>query len=134
MFIQNFSGPQDYFIELKEPSNKLTVVLNSTSSFDPNDPKARGGSNVAKWIIKYLGHPAPTVVWRDLHGNDIPWSTTEDKTHKLVAIIDKISTTLKINSPKIGDSGYYTLFADNGRVQKEQKFQLLVRGIAHTFI
>lgn len=33
---------------------------------------------------------------------------------------------MKIRNPRVSDSGYYTLYADNGRIQKEQKFQLQV--------
>lgn len=83
----------------------------------------------ANWLVKYAGHPTPTLVWRDVHGNEIPWSTTEDFSRKFDAFIDKRSTTLRIHNPRITDSGYYTLYADNERVQKEQKFQLLVKGI-----
>lgn len=87
-----------------------------------------GKVSIANWFVKFLGHPKPTLVWRDLHGNEIPWSTVEDHSRKFDAFIGKDSTTLKIHHPKIGDSGYYTLSADNGRMQKEQKFQLLVKG------
>lgn len=122
--IQIFPGPHDYFIDLKEPTNRLTVTVKSAN-------KTTEKPLVAKWLVKYVGHPTPTVVWRDLHGNEVPWITTEDFSRKLNAFIDGPTTTLKINDPRITDSGYYTLYADNGRLQKDQKFQLLVQGI-HT--
>lgn len=78
--------------------------------------------------MKYSGHPVPTLVWRDTHGNEIPWSVEDDKSRKIVATKDKTSTTLRIKDPKINDSGNYTLFADNDKMQKEQQFQLLVKG------
>lgn len=83
----------------------------------------------AKWFVKYAGYPPPKLVWRDTRDIEIPWASYEDKTRRLEAIIDKRSTILKIRHPQITDSGYYTLYADNGQMRKEQKFQLLVKGI-----
>lgn len=123
--VQKILGPHDYFIEMKEPTGKYTLTVESA-----NNNNNRG--SIAKWYVKFLGHPKPTLVWRDLHGNEIPWSTVEDHTRKFDAFIAKDSTTLKIHHPKIGDSGFYTLYADNGRIQKEEKFQLLVKGIAQS--
>lgn len=81
-----------------------------------------------KWHIKYAGHPMPTLVWLDPRGNEIPWSSTSDRNRKLEATMDKRTTTLKIRNPVIGDSGPYTLRANNGKMKKEQRFQLLVKG------
>lgn len=106
--------PEEWFIDLKEPNNRYTLVLNSTK-------------REAKWYVKYSGHPVPTLVWHDVHGNEISWSTTEDKSRKFEATLEKRSTTLKIRNPKITDSGNYVLKANNGKKQKEQQFQLLVR-------
>lgn len=108
---------------MKEPNERYTLIINSTNKSHSNR------THTANWYVKYAGHPAPTLVWRDMHGNEIPWSTTEDLNRKIDAFVDKRSTTLKIHNPKIGDSGHYTLYADNGRIQKEQKFQLLVKGV-----
>lgn len=83
--------------------------------------------------MKYAGHPFPSLVWRDLRGNEIPWSSIEDKNRKYEATKDNRSTTLKIRNPKITDSGFYTLYADNGQMQKEQKFRLLVKGICEKY-
>lgn len=118
-------GPQDYFIDLKEPTGKYSVTVESA-----NNSKNRG--SIAKWYVRFSGHPKPTLVWRDLHGNEIPWSTVEDHSRKFDAFLTKDSTTLNIYHPKIGDSGFYTLYADNGRIQKEEKFELLVKGIEIT--
>lgn len=82
----------------------------------------------AKWFVKYSGHPFPTLVWRDARGNEIPWSTKEDKSRKFEATIDRRSTILKIRNPKITDSGTYILHADNNNIQKDQEFKLFVRG------
>lgn len=82
----------------------------------------------AKWLVKYSGHPFPTIVWRDPRGNEIPWSTKEDKSRKFEAIVDRRSTILKIRNPKITDSGIYILHAENGYISKDQEFKLFVRG------
>lgn len=111
----SFAGPGEYFIDMKEPNEKYVLTLNSTK-------------REAKWLVKYSGHPFPALVWRDPRGNEIQWSTKEDKSRKFEATFDKRSTTLKIRNPKIGDSGNYVLHADNGRIQKDQEFKLLVRG------
>lgn len=75
--------------------------------------------------MKYWGHPFPTLVWRDIRGIDIPWSAEDGKYE---ATKDNRSTTLKIRNPKIGDSGIYTLHANNGYIAEKKEFQLLVRG------
>lgn len=79
-----------------------------------------------KWVVEYRGYPAPKLVWYDIHGDEIPWSTIEQKSCKYEAIQDKRRVTLKIRDVRVSDSGYYTLHADNGQMQKEQKFQLTV--------
>lgn len=89
----------------------------------------------ATFSAKYTGIPIPTIFWRDINGNPIPWSKTENKTRKYEALkFDKklkTSTTLRIRAPKTSDSGFYTLCANNGQIQKEQKFELLVKGVSH---
>lgn len=112
---------------MKEPAEKYILTVESANNKNIHNER----SSVAKWFVKYAGHPKPTLVWRDLHGNEIPWSTFEDHNRKFDAFIDKDSTTLKIHHPKIGDSGAYILYADNGRIQKEQKFELFVKGTYH---
>lgn len=104
------------------------TVESSNNKINKNNKKDR--SSIAKWFVKYVGHPRPTLVWRDLHGNEIPWSSFEDQNRKFDAFIDKDSTILNIYNPKIGDSGFYTLYADNGKIKKEEKFQLLVKGMS----
>lgn len=86
--------------------------------------------NEATLLVWYSGYPTPTLVWYDNHGAEIPWTKTKDtnRSHKFEASQDKRSTTLKIKNLQINDSGYYILYANNGRMQKEQKFQLLVKG------
>lgn len=118
----SFVGDHEYFIEFNEPLEKLDTLI-VESSTNNNDI-----THMAKWYIRFSGYPKPTLVWLDLHGNEIPWSTIEDRNRKFNAIIEEDSTSLKIHHPKISDSGYYTLYADNGQIQKEQKFQLLVKG------
>lgn len=79
-------------------------------------------------MAKYTGYPIPKIVWRDIRGNEIPWSLSEDKSRKYEATKDDKTTTFKIRNPKIGDSGFYILHGDNGQKQEEKKFQLLVKG------
>ena len=103
------------FINITEPSGKYNAEITSNKK-------------EMKWFVKYSGHPFPKLVWRDIRGFEIPWSVEEDKTRRIEAIKDKRTTTLKIRNPKISDSGNYTLYAANGKMEKEQKFQLLVKG------
>lgn len=90
----------------------------------------------ATFNAKYSGLPNPTIFWRDIEGNRIPWSIRENKSTKYEArqYEKKSSTILKIRNPKTTDSGFYTLCADNGQIQKEQKFKLLVKGIFLTVL
>lgn len=83
-----------------------------------------------KWVVEVRGHPEPKFVWRDREGDEIPWSTGNHKGCKYEAIQNKQSVTLKIKDIRITDTGDYTLYADNGRVQKEQKFHLDVINIS----
>lgn len=69
------------------------------------------------------------MIWRDREGDEIPWSTVSQKGCKYEAIRNKQSVTLKIKDIRTTDTGDYTLYADNGRVQKEQKFHLDVINI-----
>lgn len=111
------AGANESFINITEPSGKYNSELSANQK-------------EAKWYVKYSGHPTPTLMWRDVQGREIPWSNDDgsNPNRKYEATQDKRSTTLKIRNPQIGDSGYYTLYASNGQIQKEQKFQLLVKG------
>lgn len=54
-----------------------------------------------------------------------------DKNRKIKATFKHNQhTLLQINNPQLSDAGNYTLYADNGRMKKEQTFELLVRGIS----
>lgn len=103
------------FINITEPSQKYSLEISSSK-------------NEAKWYVKYVGYPTPTIIWRDPHNNEIPWREIESKDQKLEAMHDATSTTLKIRNPRISDSGSYTLYAHNGKMEKEQKFNLYVKG------
>lgn len=85
----------------------------------------------ARYTIKFIGYPTPTINWRDIHGNDIPWSlsTCSEKNCKYIPLQTERTTTLKIQHPNLNDSGTYILYADNGHIQKEHKFQLLIEGM-----
>lgn len=109
------TGADESFINITEPSGKYTLELSS------NKPEA-------KWYVKFAGHPTPTLVWRDPHGHEIPWRELEYPDQKYEATRDRVSTTLKIRIPRISDSGVYTLFASNGKLEKEKQFTLYVRG------
>lgn len=105
-------GPGESYITISEPAGryKSEVTSNRTE---------------VKWYVKYWGHPFPTLVWRDIRGNDIPWSAEDGK---FEATKENRSTTLKIRNPRIEDSGTYTLYATNGKIEEKKEFQLLVKG------
>lgn len=91
--------------------------------------------NEAIFSVKYSGLPEPMPTWHDIEGNQIPWSTWENKTNKFEATLDQQNqqTALKIKNPLVMDSGWYILLADNGLIQKEHEFQLLVKGLRIPF-
>lgn len=82
----------------------------------------------AKWHVKYSGNPHPNVVWKDSHGNEIPWTQTIDENGKFDVMHDNRTTTLRIRNLRISDSGNYTLNADNGLQKNIKAFELLVYG------
>lgn len=87
---------------------------------------------VAKWTVKYNSYPIlKTLVWRDTRGNDIRWSNEPDRESHIEAInyIDRKQASIVISKLTMSDSGFYTLFADNGKINKTQKFELRVEGI-----
>lgn len=85
----------------------------------------------AKWVVDIQSFPPGPIFnawWTDNHGVRIPWSYQEDH-EKVATLFDNKTTTLTISYPRIADLGNYTLFVDNGRVQKQQTFQLLIKGM-----
>lgn len=111
-------GANESFINITEPTGKYKRELSANQ-------------REVRWFVKYSGHPVPNLIWRDVQGNAISWSMPGEKSNsnsKFEATQDKRSTTLKIRNPQITDSGNYTLHADNGHIQKQQNFQLLVKG------
>lgn len=112
-----FAGVNESFINITEPSGNYNLIVTSNQ-------------NEATLLVWYSGYPNPTLAWYDNHGTEIPWTKTTDTnfSRKFEAKQDKRSTTLKIKNLQMSDSGYYILYANNGRMQKEQKFQLLVKG------
>lgn len=111
MFIYIASGARDSFIEIIEPAGKYSLKVT---------PKNRE----VKWIVEYRGYPTPKLMWYDNNGDEIPWS--KQKGCKYEAVLEKNRAILKIRDIRVSDTGYYTLHADNGQMQKEQKFQLTV--------
>lgn len=111
------SGTQESFIDIIEPNGKYNMRVT---------PKI----HEVKWVVDVRGSPAPTLIWRDREGDDIPWSNGNQKGCKYEAIANKQSVTLKIKDIRTTDTGDYTLYADNGRVQKQQKFHLDVLNIS----
>lgn len=109
-FIQ-LVGIQEPFIDLIEPIGKYNLRVT---------PKIRE----IKWIVNVRGYPTPKLVWRDHDGDEIPWTRVNQKGCKYEAIQNEQSVTLKIKDLHIGDTGDYVLYADNGHIQKEQKFHL----------
>lgn len=88
--------------------------------------------NEAIFSVKYSGLPEPMPTWHDIDGNQIPWA---NKTNKFEATLDQQNqqTALKIKNPLVTDSGWYILLADNGLIQKEHEFQMLVKGLRIPF-
>lgn len=103
------------FIDINEKTNKYVLDLPA------NKPEA-------KWYADYAGYPTTTIVWRDPNQNEIPWTQIDKKDNKIVAMLENSSTILKIRYPKISDSGTYTLYARNERMEKKQEFKLFVKG------
>lgn len=78
-----------------------------------------------EWVVKYLSYPAPTIVWRDKYGNQIPWSTDKNKESKMIANRDSQSTTLKIRNVNLDDCAYYSLHIKNDWLpEKVETFHL----------
>lgn len=109
--IVDILGAQESFIDIIESNGKYNLRVT---------PKIRE----VKWVVDVRGHPDPKLVWRDREGDEIPWTTGNHKGCKYEAIQNKQSVTLKIKDIRTTDTGDYTLYADNGRVQKQQKFHL----------
>lgn len=110
-------GAQQSFIDIIEPNGKYNMRVT---------PKIRE----VKWVVDVRGSPAPKFVWRDRDGDEIPWSNGNHKGCKYEAIENKHSVTLKIKDVRTTDTGDYILYADNGRIQKKQKFHLDVINIS----
>lgn len=111
-------GPEDWFINITEPSGKYDLEVSSKQA-------------EVKWYLKYSSYPPiQSLVWRDARGNEIPWTTDADKdpSRKVEARLENRRITLTIRNIHITDSGYYTLYANNGQIEKEQKMQLRVKG------
>lgn len=105
------------FINIYETSEErnFTKILNSNLT-------------EASFSLEYLGYPVPTLLWRDIYGNEIP--RQNDGKHRFLAYGKQNGlTTVKIKHPRVSDSGNYTLHAKNGRMEKEQKFELYVKGM-----
>lgn len=109
-------GAEESFINITETNGKYNLRVT---------PKIRE----VKWVVDVRGYPTPELIWRDRDGDEIPWSTGNQKGCKFEAIQSKQSVILKIKDLRISDTGDYILYADNGRVQKEQKFHLEVINI-----
>lgn len=73
--------------------------------------------------IAFIGYPTPKINWLDNHGNYIKRYSKFDSFH-----LDRWAE-LTISYPGINDSGNYTFHADNGRMQREHKFELLIEGM-----
>lgn len=120
---ETFTGADDSFINFIAPSNEFTI--------DSNQPDAR-------IFVKYWGYPNPTVVWRDTHGNKVPGSATQNdgqpRKFETLFDADENLTILRILQPTVKDSGNYTLCANNSRIERNQTFQLLVKGMLYANI
>lgn len=105
----------DSFIDIEESSNRFVLEIAA------NIPEV-------KWYVRYSGYPSPTIKWRDSMNNEIPWTYSKNKYNKIDARLEKSLTILKIRNPTINDSGTYTLYANNERMERKQEFVLFVRG------
>lgn len=90
-----------------------------------------------KWYLRYASYPPiEQLVWRDVRGNEIPWITDTDRNpqRKLEARIEEErKIILIIRNININDSGFYKLYANNGKMEKELKMELRVKGIYTCF-
>lgn len=85
-----------------------------------------------KWYLRYASYPPiESLLWRDVRGNEIPWITDTDMNpqRKLEARIEEDrKIILSIRNININDSGFYRLYANNGKMEKELKMELRVKG------
>lgn len=88
-----------------------------------------------RWYLRYASYPPiESLLWRDVRGNEIPWITDTDRNpqRKLEARIEEDrKIKLIIRNININDSGYYKLYANNGKMEKELKMELRVKGICN---
>lgn len=108
-------GENSTFINITTNKSKIQSIL----------------SEEVNWHATCVGNPVPKVIWRDNHGNDIPMSSTENRTTKFEATQRGSMISLKIRRPTIADVGYYILWADNGKMTKTEQFELIIKGNFH---
>lgn len=83
--------------------------------------------------LEYLSYPPiESMMWRDVHGTEIPWSALDINQGPTNEKFDARRTTqritLTIRDLVIADAGEYALQASNGRMKTEKKIMLRVRG------
>lgn len=108
----------DTFIDLIAPAGEYELEV---------------GSKQPEVILKlrYLSHPPiETMMWRDVHGIEIPWITDPNQGlySKFDARREDQRITLTIRHLSVADAGEYTLYANNGKMETERKIALRVKG------
>lgn len=88
----------------------------------------RSENEEVEFHVNFKTNPAPTNVWLDSEGKQIPWSESDDEKSKFVAIQGNQSAILIIRDLNSEDSGFYTFYASNVHHAKQEKFGLLVKG------
>lgn len=86
--------------------------------------------------MKYSSYPpVETLEFRDKNKDVVPWLSGFDNEAKLKikAIRESRSVTVLIQNISIADSGTYTLYAYNGRMERERRIELKVKGLFHSF-
>lgn len=85
-----------------------------------------------KWRINIFAKPLANVFWLDSHGAKVPWSKNRDKTARFFAgelqWKDRQLISLEISNITSDDLGEFTLFADNGHLQRQLVLPVRVPG------
>lgn len=121
IFPKNLPDPEETFINITEPSGKYDFEVSSQQ-------------NQVQWYLKYASYPAvETIEFRDRSKEVVPWMSgfDMDPKRKIEAKRENRRIMVVIRNISIADSGTYTLYAFNGRMEKERRIELKVKGLLH---
>lgn len=110
--------PDDTFINITEPSGKYDFEVSSQQ-------------NQVQWYLKYASYPSiETLEFRDKNKEVVPWMSgfDTDTRKKIEAKRESRRITVLIRNISIADSGTYTLYANNGKMDRERRIELKVKG------